>query len=125
MNYIGSKLKLSGFIIKSMKDTVGNLDDKIFAELFAGTGIVSRKLKNEVAKIIVNDIEPYSYILNRNYIGNTKRLNYEKHLNQLNALEGIAGFIYSHYCHGGGKGRKYFSDENGKKKSRAGGCHPD
>ena len=39
MNYIGSKYKLSDFISSSVKSIVGDdLSDKIFCDLFAGTG---------------------------------------------------------------------------------------
>ncbi|MFA9499441.1 DNA adenine methylase [Mannheimia sp. E30BD] len=53
MNYIGSKNKLSSFVISTIKETVGCLDDKVFAELFAGTGIISRALKDQVKKSLL------------------------------------------------------------------------
>jgi len=49
MNYIGSKLKLSNFILNTVKEVVGtDLSSKIFCDLFAGTGIVGRVFKPEV-----------------------------------------------------------------------------
>jgi len=40
MNYIGSKLKLSSWIRDEVKKVVGNdLSEKIFCDMFAGTGI--------------------------------------------------------------------------------------
>lgn len=115
MNYIGSKYKLSDFIISTIEKTVGNLDDKVFAELFAGTGIISRKLKTRVKKIIVNDLEYYSYVLLRNSIGNSENINYKKYLDELNSQKGKSGFIYNNYCAGSQSGRNYFKDSNGKK----------
>lgn len=115
MNYIGSKNKLSGFIANTIMHVTGNLDDKIFTELFAGTGIVARKLKHKVKKVIVNDIEDYSYVLLRNYIGNHKQINFWQLIDQINSIEGKEGFIYNNYCAGSGSGRNYFTDENGKK----------
>lgn len=115
MNYIGSKYKLSDFIINTIEKTVGNLDNKIFAELFAGTGIISRKLKTRVKQIIVNDIEYYSYVLLRNSIGNASEIEYDYHIKKLNELKGRTGFIYKNYCAGSNSGRNYFKDENGKK----------
>jgi len=115
MNYIGSKYKLSDFIISSIEKTTGNLENKVFAELFAGTGIISRRLKTSVKKIIVNDIEYYSYVLLRNSIGNSTEIKFEDYILKLNSLRGKSGFIYKNYCAGSNSGRNYFTDENGKK----------
>ncbi|MDR0822324.1 MAG: DNA adenine methylase [Endomicrobium sp.] len=117
MNYIGSKLKLSSFIKETIHSVVGNdLSNKVFCDLFAGTGIVGRVFKKEVKQVISNDIEYYSYVLNKNYIGNHKKLVYSNLLSQLNNLNPAAnGFIYNNYCAGSNSGRQYFSDENGKK----------
>lgn len=116
MNYIGSKLKLSNFIKTSITDVVsGQMSDMIFCDLFAGTGIVGRLFKPLVKKVIANDLEYYSYVLNRNYIGNHQPLIVNDLLQELNELEGKSGFIYNHYCLGSGSERQYFSDVNGKK----------
>jgi len=116
VNYIGSKHKLSSFLKGEIKNTVGNdLSQLIFCDLFAGTGIVGRNFKPLVKQVIANDIEFYSYVLNRNYIGNTTSLNIEKHIDFLNNLEGTAGFIFQQYCENGSENRLYFSAENGKK----------
>ncbi|RXI44853.1 modification methylase [Malaciobacter mytili] len=119
MNYIGSKLKLSSWIENEIASYVGrnNLKDLTFCDLFAGTGIVGRTFKNKVAKVISNDIEEYSYILNRNYIENSSLIyDKENYINELNNLPLVEdGFIYQNYCMGSGSERQYFSDYNGKK----------
>jgi adenine-specific DNA-methyltransferase len=117
MNYIGSKLKLSSFIKETVCSVVGkDLSNRIFCDLFAGTGIVGRVFKREVKQVISNDIEYYSYVLNKNYIGNHKELHFKDYLQKLNTLpSGKKGFIYNNYCTGSGSGRQYFSDSNGKK----------
>jgi adenine-specific DNA-methyltransferase len=115
MNYIGSKNKLSDFIISEIKKSSGELKTKIFAELFAGTGIISRKIKPEVKTLIVNDIEYYSFVLLRNSVGNNKKFEFDSLISQLNNLSGRAGFIYKNYCSGSNSGRNYFTDTNGKK----------
>lgn len=118
MNYIGSKLKLSSWIEEEVKKVVGeDLSNKIFCDIFAGTGIVGRTFKNKVKKVISNDLEDYSYVLNRNYIANHKHItNKETFIKELNNLALIdTGFIYQNYCMGSGSGRQYFNDENGKK----------
>ena len=116
MNYIGSKYKLSDFIKTTVFKTVGEqLDDKVFCDLFAGTGIVGRTFKPLVKKVIANDLEYYSYVLNQNYIGNTEELRVEHLIEELNNLGETEGFIYQNYCEGSGSERQYFSDQNGKK----------
>lgn len=115
MNYIGSKYKLSKFIKSEIVRVVGQMKDKVFCDLFAGTGAIGRAFKTESKKIIANDIEFYSYVLNQNYIGNHEEIEWRELINELDNTEGIEGFIYRNYCLGSGSGRQYFSDENGKK----------
>ncbi len=117
MNYIGSKYKLSNFIRNSIHSVVGeDLSNKVFCDIFAGTGIIGRIFKSEVKKVIANDFEYYSYVLIRNYIGNHEPINdKEKYISILNDVKPTEGFIYKNYCLGSGSGRQYFSDENGKK----------
>ena len=116
MNYIGSKHKLSSFLQSSIINTVGSdLTNLVFCDLFAGTGIVGRTFKPLVKQVIANDVERYSYILNRNYIGNCKSVNCENRIEVLNNLAGIKGFIFQNYCENGNEDRLYFSSENGQK----------
>lgn len=117
MNYIGSKLKLSPFIKSTVYSVVGkDLSKKSFCDLFAGTGTVGRSFKKEVKQVIANDIEYYSFIINKNYIENHKPISYQIYLDKLNSIKGTNnGFIYKNYCLGSGSGRQYFSDINGKK----------
>lgn len=116
MNYIGSKNKLSSFILQTVKQVVGyDLSQQIFCDLFAGTGIVSRVFKPEVKQIITNDLEYYSFVLNKNYIENTRAFAYADLFEKLNNLDFVEGFIYQNYCWGSGSKRRYFSDENGLK----------
>lgn len=135
MNYIGSKLSLLEFLEESINKVVNKKCDT-FCDLFAGTGIVGSYFKKKGYKIIANDIQYYSYVLNRHYIGNHKELSFSKLLKKipslksveikkrkdfvcdyLSKLKGTEGFIYKNYCFGGTKNkteqRQYFSDENG------------
>lgn len=118
MNYIGSKYKLSNFIFDTISNVISeDINGLIFCDIFAGTGIVGRTFKDKVKKVISNDIEYYSYVLNRHYIKNKKITNKMiKHLHQLNELEiNNNGFIFKEYCMGGGNNRQYFTDYNGMK----------
>lgn len=130
MNYIGSKLSLLSFIEKSV-DEITSGDYFTVCDLFAGTGAVGKHFKRNGKKIIANDIQNYSYVLNRHYIGNHKPLHFAKLETEiaelkeskdklkticeyLSKLTGKNGFIYKNYCVGGSGERQYFSDENGK-----------
>ena len=114
MNYIGSKFKLSSWIKEEISQKV-EPKNKIFCDLFAGTGIIGRVFKKDVKQVISNDIEYYAYVLNRNYIGNHKNLKEKmeviEYLNNLPLRDD--GFIFNNYC--SPANRLYFSDENGKK----------
>lgn len=117
MNYIGSKLSLIPWIKETIYKICGNdLKDKIFCDIFSGTGIVGNSFKNEVKKVISNDFEYYAYVLNKNYIENSQILpNAIKLIEFLNILTPQKGFIYQNYALGGGKNRMYFSDKNAMK----------
>ena len=119
MNYIGSKLKLcQQFLSPTIKSVCGDdLSQKTFCDIFAGTGIVGRTFKTSVKTVISNDIEYYSYVLNKNYIENhcviAKKNVFIDELNSLPLIDN--GFIYRNYCLGGNGERQYFSDLNGKR----------
>lgn len=118
MNYIGSKFKLAPFLKEEITNVAGNdLSQKVFCDIFAGTGAVGRTFKKDVKKVISNDLEKYSFVLNKNYIENHEEIeNKEDFIEELNSLKLIdSGFIYKHYCMGSGSNRQYFSDVNGKK----------
>ena len=103
------------FLERNIIETVGDIKSCVFCDLFAGTGVVGRYFKTLVKQIIANDIENYSYVLNRNYIGNHLPIEYQEKLDELNNLSGKKGFIYNNYCLGSGSERQYFSDNNGQK----------
>ena len=116
MNYIGSKHKLSSFLKDAITKTVGkDLSNLVFCDLFAGTGSVGRTFKPIVKQVIANDVEFYSYVLNRNYIGNHQPMIFEERISFLNNLKESEGFVFHNYSENGKEGRLYFSAENGKK----------
>lgn len=111
MNYIGSKQKLAPWI-KSIVEQVyaEDLKDAIFADIFAGTGQVARHFKKNVKKVITNDLEGYSFVLNSHYIGNTERL--DSIVLSQNSEEGL---IYKNFSEGSLIKRMYFIEDNAKK----------
>lgn len=116
MNYIGSKYSLLDFIHKTISDVTGYKpgDKYIFADLFAGTGIVGASYREEGCNVISNDIQYYSYVLNKHYIECSENID-ESLISKLNSLDEVNGFIFNNYCAGSDCGRNYFTDENGKK----------
>ena len=133
MNYIGSKHSLLEFIENSINSIVKE-PVKTLCDVFAGTGAVGTYFKQKGFHIIANDMQYYSYVLNRHYIGNHKELSFNglvkdcnldkisivnrksevcKYLENLNPVK---GFVYQNYALGGTKNKEYqrlyFSDAN-------------
>lgn len=116
MNYIGSKYSLLDFIHKTISDVTGYKPGDVytFADLFAGTGVVGAGYRKEGCKVISNDIQYYSYVINKYYIECSEEID-KSLVDELNNLSGIEGFVFNNYCMGSNCGRNYFTDENGKK----------
>ncbi len=114
MNYIGSKLSLLGFLTETVTAVAGDVSGCDFADLFAGTGAVGSAFRAKGCRVVSNDIQYYSYVLNRHLIENTDSPAGDI-FDRLNALPGADGFVYKNFCPGSGSGRSYFSDENGRR----------
>ena len=118
MNYIGSKQSLLPFLEQTISAVIGVSDGNtrggVFADPFAGTGAVGAAFRSRGFTVIANDIQHYSYALNRHFVENPPSLNVS-HLEYLNALDGTDGFVYRNYCAGSNSGRNYFTDENGRR----------
>lgn len=121
MNYIGSKQSLLPFL-KQVFLRVATPEDKVFCDLFAGTGAVGRFFKRLGLRIIANDIQYYSYVLNKAYIEINHPPRFRKlsesyghpgAIALLNALAGNSGFIAKHYAPG--SGRLYYTKENAER----------
>jgi len=116
MNYIGSKAKLLSFIETTISEFVKNkLSEKIFCDLFAGSGCVGYHFAQKGYTIISNDAEYYSYVLNHAMLQTTNLDGINERMVALNALPPIEGMMYQQYCLGSGSGRNYFSDANAQK----------
>ena len=116
MNYIGSKQSLLDFLETTIEEFTGYKegDSFVFGDLFAGTGVVGQRYKKKGHSVISNDIQYYSYVLNKHYIENIPKLD-DSLLEYFNNLNPVKGFIYNNYCEGSGSGRNYFTNENGMK----------
>lgn len=72
MTYLGNKRHLLDFIVGAVDEVRSRLGkEKIsFFDLFSGSGIVARCMKQFSESIAVNDLERYSEIINRCYLSN-------------------------------------------------------
>ena len=134
MNYIGSKLTLLSFLENVVREVTDG-SEKIFCDLFAGTGAVGRHFKKLGFQIIANDLQYYAYVLNKAYLEINEPPDFialrQKYSNEIskyrsliddptqealsfiNTLQGNAGFITNHFSPVGG--RKYYTEENANK----------
>jgi adenine-specific DNA-methyltransferase len=123
--YIGNKRKLLPLIWEAVLKT--GINDGTFADLFSGSGVVSRLAKKNGFQVISNDWEPYSYFYNKAYIEQNKYPDFEKlggiekAYEYLNKLEGVHGYISEFYCPWDDKNfdvekeRMFFTHKNGMK----------
>lgn len=77
ITYIGNKRILIGYINKEIELIKAKLNKKklITADLFSGSGVVARMLKQHSSIVIANDLENYSHILNSCYLFNRRDFN--------------------------------------------------
>lgn len=113
VHYLGSKTKLIPFIKESMAHILkAPLEQYVFCDLFAGSGSISLAFKEEVASLICNDKEYFSYVLLRNILRDKPLLGIEEAVKKILTCKLQKGLIFRHYCLEGGEGRNYFSSEN-------------
>lgn len=74
ITYIGNKRKIIGEIEKEIELISEKLGKEklVCTDLFSGSGIVARMLKRHSSKLIVNDLENYSSVINSCYLINKK-----------------------------------------------------
>ena len=80
ITYIGNKRALLDFIGTGLHEVQKRLDREKLSclDVFAGSGIVSRYLKQYASAITVNDLEQYSCIINRCYLSDKSKINLEE-----------------------------------------------
>ena len=106
ITYLGNKRSLLNEIGKEIKTIQKELNKEklITADLFSGSGVVTRFLKQFSSKIIANDLEKYSYVINDCFLSNADDFDlckYNIYLNKINdaiinkPIEGIISKYYS------------------------------
>ena len=103
ITYLGNKRKLLDHIASEVERLLSHLgqDKAKICDLFSGSGIVARKLKQYASTIYVNDLEEYSYIINDCYLSNLEDFNeefYNECLNNILSEPLINGVITEHYA---------------------------
>jgi adenine-specific DNA-methyltransferase len=123
LNYIGSKYQLLDWITSTMLEHTKwtSFENKIVADLFAGTGVVSYHFRNLKSIVFSNDSELYSYIITfaftkscytekcREMIENIQKdIQEKKYINTI-------GFITKHYSPFETNERKFFTIDNAQR----------
>lgn len=106
--YLGNKRRLLHLILEALELT-GTLPTKkgkspIFADFFAGSGVVSRLARQNGYRVIANDWEPYSHALNLSILSCVdapafKQLGgYQAAIDYLNRLPPVKGWVTHNLC---------------------------
>jgi len=103
ITYLGNKRKLLDYIEIEVKEILKELgvDKCKICDLFSGSGVVARKLKQYSTRLYVNDLEEYSYLINDCYLTNKEDFNeeyYDKMRNEIESKELIEGIITKEYA---------------------------
>ena len=127
ITYIGNKRSLLSFINESVIDIKQKLSkDKIVTfDGFAGSGVVSRFLKQHSSKVYANDLEKYSYAITKSFLTNTSEIDskyinqFIKHLNEIKNQSNGVGIIEKLYSPKDTKNilhgeRCFYTNENAK-----------
>lgn len=110
LGYIGSKYRLKDWIFSEIEKHASGY--RTFADLFAGTCIMTHEALGRGYDCVSNDLEMYSYVVSRGIqcCFNEKLANI---IEKMNSLEGTDGFIMKNYSPVGN--RKFFTQENARK----------
>jgi adenine-specific DNA-methyltransferase len=117
--YIGSKRRLLGLIDQAVERT--GVKAGVFADLFAGSGVVSRFAKSRGFRVVSNDWEPYAFTLNSATISLNSPVCSKDVFDHLNALPPVEGYIARHFCPRNDESanpdveRMYYTRSNGMK----------
>lgn len=114
IGYIGSKKTLINFVLGAIDKYNRNFSN--FAELFAGTSIISYMVKNKFNTITTNDYMYYSFVLSAGMMQSfteDEMKEIKSVIDKLNTLEGKKGFITTNYSPEGK--RMYFTTKNAMK----------
>lgn len=106
ITYIGNKRKILPAIEHEVKKIRAQLGGKklVSADMFSGSGIVARLLKQHSEKLYVNDLELYARVINRCYLANQDEFDSAAYNRWRAVLEAqcertaVTGIISAHYA---------------------------
>lgn len=91
VTYIGNKRSLLGPIqaaVAKVGETLGRKPTALDA--FAGSGVVSRLFKSQAARVVSNDLEPYSRVLGECFLANVDDVPWRRLLSAVSSINGEA-----------------------------------
>ncbi len=109
LNYLGCKRGLLPFLLEHIDPVLS--ESCTFADLFAGTGSVGNSVQGRVGKVVANDTELYSVLINRALLCSSYTPCLQEKIDQLNTLEGREGLVTQKYS----TERLFFSRQNAAK----------
>lgn len=103
ITYLGNKRKLLKHISKEVEIILHEMGkEKVdICDLFSGSGVVARMLKQYSNKLYVNDLEEYSYIINECYLTNKEDFNdkfYQECYEMIISSPKVEGVITNNYA---------------------------
>lgn len=113
LDYIGSKKSLYDHLCLVCYKNIPDLKNKSFLDAFAGTGIVGFHMLNVVNKVIANDLEYYSFVINSALLKCPYTDKLETLIQKCNHVPGVSGLIHKNYTEE--SNRLFFTRENAKK----------
>jgi len=123
LNYIGSKYQLLNWLTETIQEKTGwsSFKDKVIADLFAGTGVVSYHFRCLEGTVITNDAEPYSSVISHAMTCSVYSETCQTIIAQIQTdLEAgryrdTIGYITRHYTPYESNERQFFTVENGQR----------
>lgn len=103
ITYLGNKRKLIPFITNEIEEILkeNNVNRMKICDLFSGSGVVARALKQYASELYTNDLEKYSYVINDCYLTNKEDFNEEEYNKWYNVITNrplIEGIITKNYA---------------------------
>lgn len=103
ITYLGNKRKLLDNIAVEVEKILQDMgtDKAVICDLFSGSGIVARRLKQYATRLYANDLENYSYVINDCYLTNKEDFNeqfYQTCLTNILSSPKVEGVITNNYA---------------------------
>ena len=103
ITYLGNKRKLLPYIAEEVEGILKELgkEKASICDLFSGSGVVARQMKQYADKLYVNDLEKYSSIINECYLSNIDDYSeelYDEYLQKVLSYPTVSGIIAENYA---------------------------